>query len=119
MTNYPNGYAPKIDFFPSSDFEIRRGLDRSVDKGIPDVDEYLDSEATVESESDDEEAVEVHLDTETSVESESDEEEDEVTETNEEDVEVTETDASSDVNLDAQPVLVHCSDCGDQVTQAV
>jgi hypothetical protein len=115
LTNYSNGYAPKIDFFPSSDFEMERGLDRFVDKGIPDVDEYLDSKATVEPESDDEEAVEVHLDKETTDESESDEEVDEVTETDEEDVEVAETDASSYVNLDAQPALVHCSDCGDQV----
>ena len=119
LTNYSNGYAPKIDFFPSSDFEMERGLDRFVDKGIPDVDEYLDSKAIVESESDDEEAVQVHLDTETTVDSESDEEEEEVTETNKEDVEVADQPAQPhsclDVDLDAQPVLVHCSDCGDQV----
>ena len=125
LTNYSNGYAPKIDFFPSSDSEMERGLDRFVDKGIPDVDEYLDSKANVEPESDDEEAVEVHLDKETTDESESDEEVDEVTEsdeevdevteTDEEDVEVAETYASPYVNLNAQPALVHCSDCGDQV----
>ena len=35
-------YAPKLEFFPSSDEEIERCLERFADKGIPQIKDYLD-----------------------------------------------------------------------------
>ena len=42
LSDYSSGYVPKIDFFPSADTEMERGLDRFSDKEIPGLEEYLD-----------------------------------------------------------------------------
>ena len=58
ISNYSSGFAPKIDFFPSSKQEMERCLDRFTDKAIPGMKQYLeeenldDKELTVEEEPD-------------------------------------------------------------------
>ena len=48
------GYAPKRDFFPSADAEMEKKLNIFADKGIPQIDEYLENEIE-DSEADEEE----------------------------------------------------------------
>ena len=48
VSNYSAGYAPKIDFFPSSIQEMNRCLDRFSDKAIPGVKEYTKEEHTLD-----------------------------------------------------------------------
>ena len=45
VSNYSAGYAPKIDFFPSSIQEMSRCLDRFSDKAIPGVKQYIEEES--------------------------------------------------------------------------
>ena len=44
MSRVSAGYAPKIDFFPSSDAEMEKKINIFADKGIPQLDEYLENE---------------------------------------------------------------------------